>query len=253
MKRRRSFFGPVGGLGDLERYGLLALIAALLLAIAFIAQLVAGEVAPFRSMSFRSDGDPPTALAVSRDVDLPRVPESATDAPGGGETNAPVAAATTTTTALAPLRRRPDFDFYEAPIRLPGKPSVLPPPPPGRANEGDARVVRVRRGETLQKIALRELGAASRWRTLLDWNPGVDPKKLQPGTDLRIPARSREPSAAPAAPTVRLHEVAPDDTLQSIAEKYYGDRARWIDLLEANRDRMSAPANLRAGMKIKVP
>jgi len=244
MKRRRSFFHPVGGLGDLERYGLLALIAALLLAIAFVAQLVAGEVTPFRSMAFRSEEDP-TVVACSRSDELPLLPESAppADAPGGGEPAAPADVATS--------RARSGFDFFEAPAAVPGKPAVLAPPPPGRPHEGDAKVVRVRRGETLQKIAARELGAASRWRTLLDWNPGVEPRKLKPGTELRIPTRPRE--ATPVAEKSRLHEVAADDTLQSIAEKYYGDRKRWIDLLEANRDRMSAPTALRAGMKIRIP
>jgi nucleoid-associated protein YgaU len=47
--------------------------------------------------------------------------------------------------------------------------------------------------------------------------------------------------------------VAADDTLQSLAERYYGDRARWIDLLEANRDQLRGPADLKIGSKIRIP
>jgi nucleoid-associated protein YgaU len=268
MKRRPSRSGLPFELGDLERYGVLALAACLVLGLAYLVQAVNGAPPPFARVAFTGDLVDPEltdvtdagrdARASTRSETTPeKGPEPGTersasdvrrtDAPGGGEFTA------TPTAAARPRRvgpRRADFDFFEPPVRVAGRPAPIAPPPPGVV-EG-ARTVIVKKGDTLQKIAARELGDASRWRVLTEWNPGLDPKKLQRGQELRLPPPTR---AAPArvAPATRLHEVAPDDTLQSIAERYYGDRARWIDLLEANRDQLRGPADLKAGSKIRIP
>lgn len=250
-------------LGDLERYGVLALAACLVLGIAYLLQTMNGVPPPFQKVGFSGDrgspasGDDPADLPADprsgpRDTGEPRAetpaPEArAADAPGGGEI-AVTAAAPTRPRRVGP--RRADFDFFEPPVKVAGKPAPIAPPPPGTT--GEARVVVVQKGETLQRIAARELGDASRWRVLIEWNPGLDPKRLKRGQELRLPPSTR---AAPARtpPAARLHEVAPDDTLQSLAERYYGDRARWIDLLEANRDQLRGPADLKVGSKIRIP
>jgi len=259
-------------LGDLERYGMLALAAYLVLGVAYLVQTVNGAKPRFERIGFSGDrvGDELTGLAPDARPDGDgagaeagvanaaarsdagaadvRVSEPRrADAPGGGEfTVAPVVPA-------RPRRvgpRRADFDFFEPPVRVAGKPAPLAPPPPGATEE--ARRVVVQKGDTLQKIAARELGDASRWRVLTEWNPGLDPKRLKRGQELRLPPPTR---AAPVrtAPATRLHEVAANDTLQSLAERYYGDRARWIDLLEANRDQLRGPANLKVRSKIRIP
>ena len=63
--------------------------------------------------------------------------------------------------------------------------------------------------------------------------------------------RRAAPEATP--PAARLYEVQRDDTLQSIALKLLGDRDRFLDLLEANRDQLDGPASLQAGMKLRIP
>lgn len=42
----------------------------------------------------------------------------------------------------------------------------------------------------------------------------------------------------PSTPTVRTHRVEPGETLQSIATKYYGDERRWVDIYNANKDKI---------------
>ena len=51
----------------------------------------------------------------------------------------------------------------------------------------------------------------------------------------------------------RTYLVQPGDTLNSIAERLYGDGARETALLEANRNLLPRPADLRAGMVLVVP
>jgi nucleoid-associated protein YgaU len=239
----------------------LALAACIVLGLAYLLQTVNGAKPHFERVGFKGDPENPelagiaAAAAAESDArgaarsELP-APNGETrraDAPGGGEitVNAP--------TAQKPRRvgsRRADFDFFEPPVRVAGKPAPIAPPPPGASEE--ARTIVVQKGDTLQKIAARELGDAARWRVLTEWNPGLDPKRLKRGQELRLPPPAR---AAPvrSAAAARLHEVAPEDTLQSLAARYYGDRARWVDLLDANRDQLKGPGDLKVGSKIRIP
>jgi len=267
MKRspsRRRGFWLAFQLGDLERYGVLALAACVVLGLAYLIQTVNGARPRIERVGFGSDreipelaglatasassieSDPKAARAEAAAPDLRGGEARRADAPGGGEITV-IPPSATRPRRVGP--RRADFDFFEPPVRVAGKPAPIAPPPPGATEE--ARVVTVQKGDTLQKIAARELGDASRWRVLAEWNPGLDPKRLKRGQELRLPPPAR---AAPVRPaTSRLHEVAPDDTLQSIALRYYGDRARWVDLLDANRDQLRGPGDLKVGSKIRIP
>ena len=44
-------------------------------------------------------------------------------------------------------------------------------------------------GDTFWNIATKQLGNGQRWREIRDLNAGVDPKKMRPGTKLRLPAK----------------------------------------------------------------
>ena len=44
-------------------------------------------------------------------------------------------------------------------------------------------------GDTYWNIATKQLGNGQRWREIRDLNAGLDPKKLRPGTKLRLPAK----------------------------------------------------------------
>jgi nucleoid-associated protein YgaU len=54
---------------------------------------------------------------------------------------------------------------------------------------GDMRVYEVAEGDMLESIALEHLGRRSRWREILDVNPGLNPKKMRPGQRIYLPAR----------------------------------------------------------------
>lgn len=61
------------------------------------------------------------------------------------------------------------------------------------------------------------------------------------------------PSAKPAAASGRTHTVVKGDTLFSLAQKYYSNRARWRDIYAANRDVMPNETALKPGMQLKIP
>ena len=67
----------------------------------------------------------------------------------------------------------------------------------------------------------------------------------------RVPS-APEPAAAPAEP-VRIHIVQPTDTLESIAQKYYGDPARWRTIYFANNSQLSGGRPLKPGMELEIP
>jgi sulfite exporter TauE/SafE/copper chaperone CopZ/phage tail protein X len=49
---------------------------------------------------------------------------------------------------------------------------------------------RIVAGDTLRAIARKRYGDASRWKTILNANPGLDPKRLRPGMEIVTPGRA---------------------------------------------------------------
>lgn len=68
------------------------------------------------------------------------------------------------------------------------------------------------------------------------------------------PAVNKPPAPVNAAnhKSVRIHTVAASDNLQSLAEKYYGDKENWIKIYEANKDRIEK-GSLQTGQTILIP
>jgi len=74
-----------------------------------------------------------------------------------------------------------------------------------------------------------------------------------------VPTRPREVVNAgrnPVANTpaaARRHVVIRGDTLFGLAQRYYGDRARWRDIYSANRDILPNENSLAVGMELRIP
>ena len=68
-----------------------------------------------------------------------------------------------------------------------------------------------------------------------------------------LPAAPRAAPTKPAAAGGHRHTVVKGDTLFSLAQRYYGSRAKWRQLLDANRDVLSGPDALRLGQELKIP
>jgi tetratricopeptide (TPR) repeat protein len=61
-------------------------------------------------------------------------------------------------------------------------------------------------------------------------------------------ATSPDPSAVPEAYSVR-----PGDTLSSISKRFYGTPSRWMDIYQANRDRLASQNALKVGQELRIP
>lgn len=57
----------------------------------------------------------------------------------------------------------------------------------------------------------------------------------------------------PAAGGPRLHTVQAGDTLSRIAQRYYGESSRWLEIVEANRGVLANPNQLTVGTTLKIP
>lgn len=147
------------------------------------------------------------------------------------------------------------------------------------AGGGDGRTYTVVEGDSMWIIAKKTLGAGHRWQRIAKANPLVDPNRIRPGDELRIPdsegaaateADTDDAGAIPqprrvAEPTredplglglnrdVRQITVLEGDSLWVIAKREYGDGTRWRILWDANRDRMKDKDDLRPGQKLIVP
>ena len=163
------------------------------------------------------------------------------------------------------VKQRIDAATREFARTLPGLP--LENNQLGPADQGDA-IDRLQRENTL----LREQLSAA--RSGLPPGPAASPSPISPVSPLNglwppaaLPAdpspviRASPPSTVPqpAAATSpaaagRKHVVAAGDTLSSIAQKYYGNRNKYHDIYEANRDVMKNENVLpRIGTELKIP
>ncbi|HVU35982.1 MAG TPA: LysM peptidoglycan-binding domain-containing protein [Opitutaceae bacterium] len=112
-----------------------------------------------------------------------------------------------------------------APVDSPITPAPRPPPSPGFAH-------------SLEPAATEPRPAAAR------------PKERTAVSGSRPPAPSRVSGAR------RTHVVAARESLWAIARRYYGSNvsgAQVHGIYEANRDVMTSPTDLRAGMVLRIP
>lgn len=112
-----------------------------------------------------------------------------------------------------------------------------------QAKQSAAPKIRIRKGDSFERIAVRELGSRKHIAALMAANPGVDPKRLQPGKFLNRPDLKES--------GVRLHRVRRGDTLEGISKRFYGSK-RWIDLIAKFND-MTRDAVLRVDRVLRIP
>ncbi|MFH1369058.1 MAG: LysM peptidoglycan-binding domain-containing protein [Elusimicrobiota bacterium] len=78
---------------------------------------------------------------------------------------------------------------------------------------------------------------------------GPDPKPA-PVVEAPKPVKEKPVKAAP--PGVRTYKVVSGDTMMSLAEKYYGKKSQWVQIYQANKDKIEKGA-LKPGQMIIIP
>lgn len=134
---------------------------------------------------------------------------------------APVAA---TTVAGAPL----DAIGLNSKSKAAAVGSVMPAP----VTTTDICSYTVRSGDTLSKIAARELGSASRWTELPPLNAGVNKNNLRIGAQLQLPCGvggvGQGVAGSPPAATPALQTPAPLPVWTAKSGEYFSDAlTRW--------------------------
>jgi nucleoid-associated protein YgaU len=122
---------------------------------------------------------------------------------------------------------------------IPAEPSVV---------VKDGKPYRVRRGDTLMKIAFEHYGDLYRWKEIYETNRKAikDPNHVPPGTKIVL-------SDAGMVTVERNGErylIKRGDTLGTISGDVYGTRAKWKKLWENNRQLIKDPNKIYAGFSL---
>jgi len=131
---------------------------------------------------------------------------------------------------------------------------------------------RVAAGETMISISSQHYGDPTLAAALARHNAIPDPARLREGTRLMIPPaerltrgpasapRSTSPAppvtqtgASPSGASMLEYEVQSGDTLSELAQQLMGTARATQQLLDLNRDRLSDPDTLAAGVVLRYP
>jgi LysM repeat protein len=87
------------------------------------------------------------------------------------------------------------------------------------------------------------------------WNAikQVDASYSDLHADIIVNSSLTPPAAAPEKTESRTYTVQAGDSLSKIAQQFYGTASDYNKIFAANRDQLSDPDHIRAGMEIKIP
>jgi nucleoid-associated protein YgaU len=84
----------------------------------------------------------------------------------------------------------------------------------------------------------------------------VDPSFSDLIADIQAPAAAAAAAAAAGAsstPAARTYTVQPGDNLSKISKQFYGDANKYMKIFEANKDKLTDPDKVKAGMDLLIP
>jgi nucleoid-associated protein YgaU len=81
----------------------------------------------------------------------------------------------------------------------------------------------------------------------------VDPNFSDLIGDIQAPAAAAAAVGAPPVPAARTYTVQPGDSLSKISKEFYGDTNMYMKIFEANKDKLTDPDKIRAGMNLVIP
>ncbi len=122
----------------------------------------------------------------------------------------------------------------------------------GPTGAGGGKTHIVAKGETLGDISKVYFGTTTKWKQIVEANPGVRPENLKVGQSLAIPDLPVATPGGTAAPIGgNTYTVKSGDTLESIAASTLGKKSAWKQIVEANPGLQ--PTALRIGQVLAIP
>ena len=82
----------------------------------------------------------------------------------------------------------------------------------------------------------------------------VDPAFPDLTADIQAPTATAAVAAAGGGSSaVRTYTVQPGDSLSKISKQFYGDANKYMNIFEANKDKMSDPDKVKVGTELRIP
>jgi nucleoid-associated protein YgaU len=82
----------------------------------------------------------------------------------------------------------------------------------------------------------------------------ADPNYSDLIADIQAPAAAAAAATASGPTTAaRTYTVQPGDSLSKISKELYGNANQYMKIFEANKDKLSDPDKIKAGMELKIP
>ncbi len=211
-----------------------------------------------------------TGADLSGTTPLPMIGDPAfapsTGSPVGSSTGVTPVTATASTSKLNPLESTTPSKGWD--VKAAATPTPTPVPPV-KSVMSTPKVTystyTVKAGDTLSAISGEWFKDTSRWNEIVAVNQGLSASNLRVGQKLNLPAKSGSTSTkavtkATVKPSISTptgsneHVVVSGETLGSIADKAYGNRANWRRIYEANKSVIGDnPSALKVGMKLTIP
>ena len=197
--------------------------------IAVIALMLCGGAA---CSSSKPDGDESSEVPTA---------EAATDAVPATEGNAAEVAAAPATQAPAPVAQAGPA---ETPPAL--APAAESAAPSSTGLSSDTEVYKVRKGDTLMRIAFEQYGDLFLWKKIYESNKEKikNPNILPAGVSLTLNKPAAPVDLGQSGDKVKIKK---GDTLASIAKDIYGTGKRWKKLWEQNKKLITNPNKIFAG------
>ncbi|WP_018213232.1 LysM peptidoglycan-binding domain-containing protein [Desulfitobacterium hafniense] len=207
---------------------------------------------PYYVLSFGNDGDTTKIVYKISDGTATPAPETTpapTEEPAPAPTPEP-APAPTPEPAPAPTPEPAPVPTPEPTPAPAPVPAPAPTPAPVAESQGNVTYA-VQAGDTLGTIALNHYGSYEYHTKIYNANKDLLKKNnnnLTVGMSLVLPGDGLLPALKSESGTI--YTVQAGDTLGKIAAKHYGDASKYMNIYEANKDRIKNPNLIFEGQKI---
>jgi nucleoid-associated protein YgaU len=144
------------------------------------------------------------------------------------------------------------FNYFQrrrGSISLPGvsdQKQLLEPVSPTKISESNIYVVK--KGDSLWKIAERELGSGYKWVELAKTNNLKNVGVLIVGQKLTLTEKTNSQAFDNST-----YKVVKGDSLWKIAVTKYGDGFQWTKIWNLNKNKLNNPGKLEIGMTLTLP